>query len=257
MFIELYNEVLYRPLFNLLIGLYHFLGQDMGVAIILLTLLIKLILFYPSLSQLKAQRALQQTQPKLKALKEQFKNNQEGYNRAVLQFYKENKVNPLASCLPLLIQLPILLALYQVFVAGVETDAQGLLATNQLERLYGPLRALYDHTAINSTFLGFLDITHSKNIVLAGLAAIATFWQARMLPTARPPSASGSGGKDEAITASLNRNMSYVLPVITFIFAYQFPAGLALYWLFSTLFQVLQQWYFLRRHPITSPAPSP
>src|SRR3989344_3793159 len=117
--IDLYNSVLYEPLFNGLMFLYQRLGEDMGLAIILLTIVIRLILFYPSLSQLRAQRSLQETQPKLKELKEKYKNDQAAYSKAVLAFYKEHKVNPLASCLPLLIQLHILIALYQVFIAGI------------------------------------------------------------------------------------------------------------------------------------------
>lgn len=249
--IQLFHYVLYQPFYNGLVVLYHVLGGDLGVAIIVLTILIKLLLFYPSLSQLKAQRSLQATQPKLQAMKEKYKNNKEEYNRAVLQFYKENKVNPLSSCLPLLIQLPILIALYQVFVAGVATDpATHLINAKQLANLYPPLRDIYSAVPIDTTLLGFVDLSKSKNILLALLTGVAAFWQARMLSTKTPPKAAGAGGRDEAITASLNRSTMYSLPLISAFFAYQFPAGLALYWLVSTLFQIVQQYYFLRRHPL-------
>ncbi len=77
-----------------------------------------------------------------------------------------------------------------------------------------------------------------------------------MLLTARPPKEAGTGAKDEDRAAAMNRNMAYIMPLITFFFSYSFPAGLALYWFASTLYQILQQWYFLRRHPHqpTSPA---
>lgn len=253
MFLSLYHEILYRPLFNALIFLYHFLGQDMGLAIILLTIVIRLILFYPSLSQLRAQRSLQSTQPKLKELKERYKNDKEGYNRAVLEFYKENKVNPFASCLPLVLQLIILIPLYQVFLAGVVTDpATSFIKGDQLKFLYYPLRVIYDSTSIHPLFLEFLNLANAKNVILAVLAGAATFWQSRMLLAQQPPKGAGTGAKDESQLAAANKSMVYFGPIITIIFAYQFPAGLALYWLVSTLLQIVQQYYFLRRHPKTA-----
>lgn len=249
----LYHEALYRPLFNALIYLYHILGNDLGIAIIVLTILIKLVLFYPSIAQLKAQRNLQATQPKMAELKVKYKDNKEEYNRAVLQFYKENKVNPAASCLPVLLQFIVLLALYQVFIGGIATDpATHLLKPDQLNNLYSPLRSIYETTTLKTTFIGILDLSHAKNIVLAILAAAASYWQAAMLSRMQPPKAAGSGAKDESMTASLNKSMMYTLPLITLFIGYKFPAGLPLYWLVSTLFQVAQQYYFVRRHPATS-----
>ncbi len=255
MFITVYHEVLYRPLFNALIFLYHILGQDLGIAILVLTVLIKLLLFYPSLQQLKAQRNLQATQPKLKELKERYKDNKEEYNRAVLRFYKENKVNPASSCLPVLIQFPILIALYQVFIAGVASDpATGLLQAKQLQFLYFPLREIYDSIPLHTTFLGIVDLAKNKNVLLALLTGLATFWQSSMLTRTQPPKSVGEAGKDESIAASVNKNLTYTLPLITVFFSYTLPAGLPLYWLVSTLFQIGQQYYFLRRH---APSPTP
>lgn len=255
---DLFHVALYQPFLNALMILYRFLGQDMGIAIIVLTLVIKALLFYPSLSQLKAQRSLQETQPRLKELKEKYKGNQEAYSKAVLAFYKEHKVNPFASCLPLLIQLPILIALYRVFIAGIVPDpATGFLATKQLDGLYAPLRDFFSSTSLHTMSLGLFDVSHRKNIVLALLAAAATFWQSRMLLAKRAPKEAGAGGKDEDQAAAMNRNMAYIMPIATFFFSYTFPAGLALYWFISTVFQILQQWFFLRRHPNPPLSPKP
>lgn len=250
MFTDLYHAVLYQPLLNALIFLYHYLGKDMGLAIILLTVLIKGILFYPSISQLRSQRKLQESQGKLKELKEKYKNDKEGYSRAVLDFYKQNKVNPLSSCLPLLLQLIILIPLYRVFIGGIITDqSTGLLIAKELAFLYEPLQNIYSTLSIHSISFGIVDVTKSHNAILAVLAAAATFWQSRMLIVQGPPRVAGAGGKDEGQAASINKSMMYLTPLFTLYFAYQFPAGLALYWLASTIFQVGQQWYFLRRHP--------
>jgi YidC/Oxa1 family membrane protein insertase len=253
--LELYYEVLYRPLFNGLVFLYQTLGHDLGIAIIVLTIFIKILLFYPSLVQLKTQRNLQQTQPKLKELQEKHKGNKEEYNRAVLQFYRENKVNPAASCLPIVLQFIVLIALYNVFIGGVVTDpTTRLLGADQLKNLYEPLRNIFSITPFNTYFFGFIDLSHAKNIPLAILSAFASYWQASMLTKMQPPKAAGSGAKDESLTASLNKSMTYSLPLITLFIGYTLPAGLPLYWLVSTLFQVGQQYYFLRRH---APSPTP
>ena len=114
-----FHNVLYVPIFNLLVFLYEILpGADVGFAIIALTILIKLLL-WPFMNQsLRSQKALQTLQPKIDELKTRFENDREGLSKAMMQLYQTEKVNPLASCLPLLIQLPILIALYQVLLGG-------------------------------------------------------------------------------------------------------------------------------------------
>lgn len=247
--IELFNTVLYEPLLNLLIWLYHIIPvKDLGLSIILLTLLIKLALFWPALSGLKAQKALQDTQPKINELKEKYKDNKEELGRQLMSFYKTNKVNPFSSCLPLLIQLPILIALYKVFFGGLQTDATtGILVADQVQHLYGWLRDVYATTPINTVFLGFVHLNQTHNIYLAVLAGAAQFWQAKMLSTKRA-ALKAKSAKDEDLAAAMNKQMLYVLPVITVIFGYQFPAGVTLYWLATTAFTLLQQLYFLKWH---------
>jgi len=246
--IALFNTILYEPLFNGLIYLYHVIpGKDIGIAIILLTLAIKIVLFFPSLSAIKSQKALQETQPKLEALKKKYKDNKEELGKQLMKFYKDNKVSPFSSCLPLLIQLPILIALYRVFLNGLITDpATGLLTSGQLDHLYGYLRDVYSNTPIHSMFLGFIDMAKNKNIILAVIAGALQFWQGKMMVT-RKPEIKTAGSKDENRAASLNRQMIYFMPIITVVFGYQFPSGLTLYWVVSTLFTIVQQHYFFRK----------
>jgi len=251
---NLFNLILYRPLFNALIYLYHIIpGHDLGIAIIVLTVLIKLLLFAPSYSSIKATSSMQALQPKLDAIKKQYKDNREEQGRQLMKLYKEHRVNPLSSCLPLLVQLPIIWALYRVFYAGIKLDpSTGFLTADQLQHLYGWLRDLYSHTQINTIFLGFVDLAKNKNFVLAFLSAAATFWQSKMLMPKRQPKIPGA--KDENLMASTSRQMTYFFPLIVFYFGMVFPAGLTLYWFASTLFQIAQQYYFLRRQ---KPKPAP
>lgn len=250
---EIFVHILYNPLFNGLMFLYRYVG-DLGVAIILLTILIKLILFIPSLSAIRSQQKMQEIQPKMKELQEKYKDNKEELSRQLMGFYKQHKVNPFSSCLPLLIQLPILIALYRVFFSGIMVDpATGIFSADQLSHLYPALRSFFEGLRIDIMFLNFVNLTAKHNIILAALAAAAQFWQSWMMQAKRPPKVPGA--KDEDTAALVNRNMMYLLPVMTFIFGYQFPAGLALYWLASTVFQVAQQYYYFKwKHTPLSPA---
>jgi YidC/Oxa1 family membrane protein insertase len=245
--VELFNTLIYEPLFNALMWLVNVVpGHDFGIAIILLTLAIKLVLFQPSYASIRSQRALQEIQPKLDALRARYKDQKEKLSQELMKFYKENKVNPLSSCLPLLIQLPVLFALYRVFFAGIHPDPEtGLLVQAQLDHLYGPLRAIYDTMRIDPSLLGFIDLAKSGNVILALLAGGFQFWQSHMLISQRQPNMPGA--QDENMAAQVSRSTAYIFPVITVFFGYTFPAGLALYWVISTLFTVVQQYYIFRR----------
>lgn len=245
--IELFYTVLYDPIFNALFWLYHVVpGKDLGVSIIILTIAIKIILFWPALSSLKAQKSLQDTQPKIEEIKKKYKDDKEELGRQLMKFYKENKVNPFSSCLPLLIQLPILIALYRVFFKGLQVDAEThILAADQLDHLYTYLRAIYEVTPVKTTFLGFVDLAKTHNVVLAGLAGLAQFLSAKFFAT-KKAAIKTKGSKDENMASMLNKQMLYFMPILTVVIGYQFPAGVTLYWLVSTLFTLAQQTYFFK-----------
>src|SRR5574344_728909 len=163
----LFQEIFYRPILNFLVFLYNIIpGHDLGVAIILLTIVIKLILHPLSLKSLKSQKELQDIQPKIDALKEEHKDNKEALAKATMDLYKEHKINPFSSCLPLLIQLPFLLAVYQVFRDGL---------ASRLDLVYS---FVYRPEMINAFSFGFIDLS-KPNVILAVLAGVAQFWQAK------------------------------------------------------------------------------
>ncbi|MFA5052294.1 MAG: YidC/Oxa1 family membrane protein insertase [Patescibacteria group bacterium] len=245
---DIFNTVLFQPLLNALVLIYQYI-PDLGVSIILLTLVIKLLLYLPSRSSIRSQKVLQETQPKLQEIQNKYKDNKEELGRQLMKFYKDNKVNPFSSCLPLLIQLPILIALYRAFLAVAQTDpSTHILVADQLQHLYVPLRNIFSSQAINPLFLGFIDLAKKGNYVLAVLAGAAQFWQTKMLMAKQPPKVPGA--KDESMMAGMNKQMMYFMPVITVIFGLQFPAGLTLYWLFSTLFTVAQQYYIFKKDKV-------
>ncbi|MEK9131165.1 MAG: YidC/Oxa1 family membrane protein insertase [Patescibacteria group bacterium] len=230
--------VLYQPLFNLLVWLYDVVpGNDIGFAIIALTVIIRLALLPMSGQSLKSQKAMQDLQPKVNEIKARTKDQKEQQAKELMELYKTEKVNPLASCLPLIVQLVILLALYQVLSAGLNS---------------GSLEALYSFVPnpgrLDPVFLNKVDLT-VPNITLAILAGIVQYVQAKMMITNRPPKAVAgqAGSKDEAMMATMNKSMLYLMPVMTVVIGASLPGGLALYWLISNLFMVGQQWVVFRK----------
>lgn len=230
-----FNTILYQPLFNLLVWLYNTIpGHDIGLAIFLLTVLIKLVLYPFSLQALKAQKALSELQPKIEELKVKYKDNKEEMSRAMMNLYKENKVNPLSSCLPVLIQLPFLIAVYQVFIKG--------LSSQGLENLYS---FVANPGHINAVSLGFLDLS-KPNLILAVLAGAAQFWQAKMMPRPSVPPKE-PGAKDEGMASMMNKQMLYFMPAITILIGASLPGGLTFYWFLTTLLTVGQQYLYFKK----------
>ncbi len=239
MLITIYNTIFYQPILNLLIFLYNILpGQDIGFAIIVLTVIVKVILLLPSAQSIRSQKALQAVQPEIDALKQKYGKDKEGLAKELMGVYKRNKVNPLSSCLPVLIQLPFLIAVYQAFRAG-------LASTENLKALLYPFVA--HPTMIQTTFLWVLDLA-KPSIALAVFAGAAQWWQTKMLMHKRP-SVKVPGSKDEDMTAIINKQMMYMMPVMTIVISMSLPSGLALYWLVTTLLTVVQQLYIFKQKP--------
>lgn len=232
----LFQTIIYRPLFNLLVGLYNFIpGHDAGVAIILLTVIIKVILWPLSASSIKSQRAMSSLQPKLNELKAKYKDDKQGLATATMALYKENKVNPFSSCLPVLVQLPVLLGLYWVLRDG--------LAGNHFNLLYG---FVGNPGKLDPVAFGFLDLT-APSIWLSALAGLSQYFQAKMFVTKKPVIAT-PGSKDETMAAMMNKQMLYFMPVLTVIIGMQLPGGLTLYWLVTTLLTIAQQYLILKKY---------
>ncbi len=226
--------LVYQPLYNALIFFYNIIpGHDFGVAIILTTLILKSLLFPLSKKQITSQKKMQELQPKIKEIQQKHQNDKEKQTKALMTFYKENKANPLSGCLPLIMQLVFLIAIYRVIIsisqAGfiVNTGDLYVFITNP-----GP---------INHLFLNFVDIT-KPSYVLAFFSAIAQYYQTKMLFQNQNTNKSSEPASAEPdFAAIMNKQMIYLGPGLTFFIGARFPAALALYWLVSTLFMLFQQ----------------
>lgn len=229
-----FEVILYQPIFNIFVALYNLI-PDAGIAIILLTLIIKLLLYPLTSKSISAQKSLSELQPKMEEIKKKYKDDQQKMAQETMALYKNNKVNPLGSCLPILIQLPIFIALYWVLRGALGTDDFSLLYS------FVPNPGQLGHVS-----LGFIDLG-VPNIILAILAGVAQFVQVKMMTTRKPPGNAGEGAKDENMMAMMNKQMLYFMPVMTVFIGMQLPSGLALYWLISTLLTALQQLILFRK----------
>jgi YidC/Oxa1 family membrane protein insertase len=227
---NIYNEILYRPLFNVMVYLQSIIpGGDLGLTIIILTMIIRLLFTPLSLKTIKSQQSLKELTPKVDEVKQKFKDDKAAQSAAILKLYKENNVNPLAGCLPLLIQIPILIALYQVFIKGITEES--------LAFLYGFVSA---PEIINQNFLGLIDITMS-NRLLTLVAGGLQFMQSKQSLALQ-----SSGGSNKEM-AALSKQMLYFFPIMIIIIGWNLPAGLILYWIATTVFSIFEQWYIKRK----------
>lgn len=227
----IYNTIVYYPLLNLLVVFYNYI-PDVGVVIILVTLLIRLILAPSFHKSLKSQAAMTAIQPKLNEIREKYKHDQQAQGRAMMELYKEHKINPFSSCLPLLLQLPILIALYQVFSKALNNHIEGLYSFVAKPETISPM------------FLHFLDLS-KPSWVLGVIAGLAQFWQSRLMMAKNP-------GSQDTAAKVMSVQTTYILPVISVVIALKLPAGLPLYWIVTTLFGVGQQYFINRQQAAAS-----
>jgi len=234
MFSIAFHNLLYRPILNSLFFLYAYLpGHDFGVAIIFLTLFVKTILFPLSWKSIKSQKAIQEIQPKIKEIQKKFKNNKEEQAKALMELYKKEGINPFSGCLPLLIQLPILIAL---FLALKSLSGGGL----KPDLFYSFVPFSSDFSPF---FLGRIDLT-VPFFPLAILAGVFQFIQSKML-VSQP-----SSEEQNDISQIMQKQSLYFFPIFTIMILWKLPAAIGLYWLTSTLFSIGQQYLIIRNYSI-------
>ncbi len=233
---ELYEAIIYQPIYNLLVLLYDFLPVGgIGLAIIILTFIVKGILFPLNFKTMKSQRDMQAIQPKIKEIQEKFKDDKEKMAQELMSVYKENNVNPFASCLPLIVQLPVFIGLFRVLKNG--------LGAIDVDMLYS---FTPNPGVIDAMFLG-VDMA-SVSIPLAVMAAIAQYFQVKQTLGRRPVKEvrNKPGAKDENLQAQMSKMMLYFMPAITLVIgSTSLPGGVMLYWMATTVLTVVLYKIFL------------
>lgn len=232
---NIWNTFLYQPLLNALAFLVSVIpGGDVGVAVIVLTVLVKVILFPLSQKSIEGQAEMNILAPELKKIKESGASKEE-QARQTFDLYKKHKVNPFSGCLLVLIQIPIIFALYYVFYKGINFQSGHLYSF-----IHAPEHA-------NMMFLGLLDIS-IKSLPLAILAGVSQYLQAHYMP--KPATSDNKNGSTpsfaESFAKSMQTQMKYVFPFVVAFIAYSISGAVALYWITSNLFMVGQQIYVKR-----------
>lgn len=261
---NLWNQILVWPIVNVLVALYkgfealHVPGP-LGFAVIGLTILIRVLLYPLMQAQLRSARKMAKIKPHLDALNAKHKNDKQALSQAQMALYKEHGVNPAAGCLPLLVQMPVLIALYNVFYQVLNSGniTKELALINKV--LYSP--SLHIKT-LDLTFFGMnLGIkpsqfqTHGWWLLAIPLITAGLQWYQSKLMMAVPvaPVSTEPKKKDskelavkaektpEDTAAEMQKQMMIITPIMFGYFAFQFPLGLALYWNIFGLFGIMQQ----------------
>lgn len=222
---NLFDIILFRPIINALVILYNIPGVNFGLAIIVLTIIIKTGLYPLTKKSVKMQKAMGVISPKIKEIQKQHKDDKQKQAQALTDLYREHKVNPLSGCLPLLIQLPILIGLYRVLLHAFEAD--------KLNYLY---YFVSRPESLNPSFFGVL-ILDQPNIYMAFITGAIQLIYSLMV---KPKKSSSQDNKGFDFSSVLTTQMTYVFPVITVFILIKFPAGLALYWLTMTLYSIFE-----------------
>lgn len=227
----MYHEYIFRPLYNGLIFLFDTLPWiDAGVAVILFTCIVKLALFPLSRKAIITQARMKEIQPEMDALQKKYKDDKQALSIATFDLYKKKQVNPFSSILLILIQLPILLALYSIFVRS------GLPVVNT-ELLYSFIQA----PIINMHFLGIFDIA-GKSLILSIIAAVAQYYQIKYA-VGKTPEKKDNATFQEDFARSMSVQMKYIFPIMVLIISYTTSGVIALYWTISSLFTLAQEIY--------------
>jgi YidC/Oxa1 family membrane protein insertase len=246
---DLFHNVFYEPIYNILMLIYgavaHVLpGPAFGLAIIVLTLLMRVCLIPLVRKQLRSQRTMQELQPKIAEIKRRYPGDQQAQLAAQQALFKEHGYSPVSGCLPLVIQMPFLYALYYALFAVVRTGQSCTIPGNahptHLDCINNDIYSFLPHlAAVPQTHFLWLDLAQKDpTFILPLLAGLLTMVQLRMAMPVRKK----TPGKQDA-TQQATQFTQYLMPVMTFIFGLNFPAGLPLYWSVSTGFSAVQQYF--------------
>lgn len=252
----IFNQFLFWPILNILIGLYKFfnllsLPGAFGWAIIAATALIRLILYPLTVSQIKSAHKMTSLKPQLDKLSQLHKNDKQRLQQEQLKLYKEAGINPAAGCLPLLLQMPILIALYNVFFLVLGQGSSQKIITDINKVLYFPFLHIKN---LDLSFFGLHLASRPSDWAHAGwwllsipvITAALQYWQTKLMAPPSPPAvnikkADDKEKKGDDMSTVMQKQMSIMMPLMIGFFAYSFPVGLSFYWNTFTIFGIIQQ----------------
>ncbi|TFG72803.1 MAG: membrane protein insertase YidC [Anaerolineales bacterium] len=230
-----WDTIIIRPIINVLLLLYKFFGHETIIAVTLVTLIFRLILTPLQLNQQKTARKQRELQPRLKEIQAKYKDDKEKLAQEQMKLYKEIGVNPMGGCLTLIIQLPIMLGLYQAIIRALASTPLQLLSLPK--DIYSWIPGLVALIPLKSQFL-WLDLALPDQLYVLPVLVVISAWFYQKLIT--PPPA-------DAQAAAMNKQMMIMMPLMTCFFSATYASGLAVYFLISNLVGILQ-YYLFRQH---------
>lgn len=248
----MFKTILIQPLTNGLILFYRLLGNNMGLAIIGFSLLLRLVLSPLTKPYMKSMKKMKEFAPQLEKLKRKHKGSKTKQAQAQAEFYKQKGINPGAGCLPYLLQIVVLIAFFNVFTRTLAPDGDIVAKFNEL--LYLPLKFSVNET-VNTSFL-YLDVTKPDTFNIPSipfpipgpiliLAALVQFLSAKIMSpyveAEKKVAKKTKEGMDD-IQVAMQQSMIYTFPLMTLVIGIRFASGLALYWLLFSLYQAVQQY---------------
>ncbi|TAK89104.1 membrane protein insertase YidC [Patescibacteria group bacterium] len=234
----MFTTLFVEPLFNILFIIYGLLpGHDFGVAVICLTILVRLALWPLVTRQLHSQRMMQQMAPEIARIRKETEGDREKQTQMLMELYKERGTSPFAPLLPILIQLPIFFALYIVFRDSVHPEKLTQLLYPWVEQIPAVANVIANNSQFSPTLFGLVNLTQ-PSLVLAVLAGAAQWYQTKMLQ----PKV-----KSEDPQARMMQTMTKVFPILTVVIGLTLPSALALYWAVTSAVAILQQHLVLNR----------
>ncbi len=246
----LWNTIILQPMLNGLVLLYMALFHNIGAAIIAFTVLIRLLMMPITMRQLRQMRAMTALQPKVKEIQKRYAKDRQRLSQETMRLYKQAGVNPIGCLGPMVIQLPIWIGLYQALIQSLPTTPDSLVGLAQ--KLYPFIPLVHQAVPVNSFFFGLDLAVRDPTPILPVLVGLSTWAQQKMttLPSADPRQ------------SSTNQMMLWMMPLMLAFFAFQFPSGLALYWVVSNIIGIGIQYFitgwgplFSKRAPVQEPAP--
>ena len=226
----MWDALIISPFTNFLLLIYALLGHDFVIAILVFTVFFRMLTFPLTAQQQKSAKAMQAMQPQLQALQKKYAKDKEALNKETMKLYQEAGINPLGGCLPMLLQFPVFIGLYQVIMLVMAINPLQLF--NLSKHLYSFLPQLAPLLPLNNRFL-WLDLGQPDLFyILPVLVVVTTWWQQKVMT---PPSA-------DPQSQAMNKQMALMMPLMFGYFVMVSPSGLGLYWLISNLIGVAQYW---------------
>lgn len=254
---NIFQIILVQPLTNGLILFYNLLWQNMGLAIIGFSLFLRFVTNPLTKPYMASMKKIKEVEPLVKKLKLKYKNDQKALMAAQTELYKQKGINPSAGCLPYILNIAIMIALFNVFTQVLSVNGDSMSKLNNL--LYTPLK-MSETASLNTNFLyldvkvpdtinKFVGLEDKKPFPIPGpmiiLAGLLQFLSAKMMaPIVKKEEkiAKDTKGQADDMAVAMQSSMIYTFPLMTIFFGVSFPSGLALYWLLFSIFQMYQQY---------------